>query len=671
VPAVRELLHHLALALAVVALAQAALRMAAAAAPRGLERLIATIVLTVALAIAEALALGVVDLGGNTVALTLAAVATAAAAIALLPRPEVPLLPELYDWWRGLALTQRAGAAALAGFCGAWAVWQLLHFSIGFDSSLYHYPLVAGWIENGTPGSELLLSYEIPYGNYPLTDEVALTWSAAISRSWVPLALWNPLLLLVLAGAGWLTMRNLKVPRVPAGLAIAVVATAPLMVRQLNEPQTDLPALAWLACVAGLSTAAGRRPALLAPALVAAGLAIGTKPSTAPMAVAALAVGAYLARGRLRPLAGWLALGGAGAVVVGGIWYLRNLIDHGSPLWPFESGPWGDPEPRFLGLVNQTFLDRPLETLEGRLDEYVDRLGGSWLLLAGTLAVLAFALLARDRRELRRPLLVTGGLTVLGFLIWSGAWGTGLSTSPELTFAEGFVVSSLRYMLPALAAAALTVALVARAGGLAYRLSVALLSVALGWNLVEVAQLGSPWTPPIGTLALGVLAGLALLAVGTLLTPRIDLRLPGWGVAAATAAVVGALLAAVSGGFLERYTEVSRSTAYGPELVRWFVEQPGFEEDSGRIAIASRGVMAQLAGERFNQRLELVPQWASCDEVKEIARRMPVVVTVPLFFEGTLGVEGYSGARCLADEKPIVDLEPFYVYKLARSPRRN
>jgi hypothetical protein len=119
--------------------------------------------------------------------------------------------------------------------------------------------------------------------------------------------------------------------------------------------------------------------------------------------------------------------------------------------------------------------------------------------------------------------------------------------------------------------------------------------------------------------------------------------------------VVGALLAAVSGGFLERYTDVSRTTAFGPELVRWFVEQPGFEEDSGRIAIA---------GDRFNQRLELVPQWASCREVKAIARRMPVVVTVPLFFEGTLGVEGYSGARCLANEKPILDRDPFYVYRL-------
>ena len=42
------------------------------------------------------------------------------------------------------------------------------------------------------PARPSRLSYDIPYGNYPLTDEVALTWGTGISRSWVPIALWNP-----------------------------------------------------------------------------------------------------------------------------------------------------------------------------------------------------------------------------------------------------------------------------------------------------------------------------------------------------------------------------------------------------------------------------------------------------------------------------------------------
>ena len=384
-----------------------------------------------------------------------------------LPQPAPGLLEELGGWWRGLGPRERIAAAVLAGAAGGWMVWQLLNFSIGFDSSLYHYPLVAGWIENGSPGSGLFLSYDIPYRNYPLTDEVTLTWAAAISRSWVPLAIWSPAMVAVLAAAGWTTLRNLSVPRWAAGLGVGAVVTAPLVVRQLNEPQTDLPALAWLACVGALATGAARRPALLAPAVVAAGLAVGTKPSTGPLVVGVLAVGAYSARDRLRPLAGVLAAALAGAFVVGGIWYLRNLIEHGSPLWPFAVGPFGDPAPRFLGLVDATFLKRPQATLDGNVGDYLARLGGTWLLLAGALVALALGAAAPRLRALRRPLVVAGGLALASCLIWSTAWGTGLSTSPELTWPEGFVLSSLRYLLPAIGVAAVAVAIVARARRLA------------------------------------------------------------------------------------------------------------------------------------------------------------------------------------------------------------
>jgi hypothetical protein len=664
---VRELVHHIALALAVLALGQAGLRLAAGAAPRGLVRVIAAAVFGVALAIVEALGLGLLNLGGSTAALVVAAAVTWGVAVLALPRPEVPLLEELAEWWRGLDLGQRIAAAALAGGAGAWLVWQLLDFSIGFDSSLYHYPLVAGWIANGSPGSALFLSYDVPYGNYPLTDEVALTWGAAIARSWVPLAVWNPVLLVLLGTASWTAARNLSVPRRTAGLATAALVTAPMLVRQLNEPQTDLPALAWLACVTALATAAGRRPALLAPAVMAVGLAVGTKPSTGPLALAALGVGLYLARDRLRPLAGHLVLASAAAFVVGGIWYLRNLIEHGSPLWPFAIGPFGDPAPRFLGLVDATFLQRPTETLDGHLGDYAERLGGTWLLLVGALAVFALGALAPRRvGQLRRPLLVAGGLALMGCLIWSTAWGTGLSTSPELTWPEGFALSALRYLLPAIGAAALAVGVAARAGGWIARAAGALLTVVLGWNLVQDVRLGPPWTPPVWVLPVGAFAGVALLALGMFAParPRAPRRLPAPVLAIALALFAGALVAPVSDNFLERYTKVSRSTAYGPELISWFLDQPGFEDGKGTIGVASRGVMAQLAGDRFNQKLVLLPQHASCREVERFARRMPIVVTAPIFFHGTLGVESYTGEDCLARHRPVLDRDPFFVYRL-------
>lgn len=665
------LVHHVALGLSVLALAHAALRIVSTIAPAGLERVVAAAVAGVALAVAAALALGLVGLGGSAAALALAAAAIFALTVRLLPSPAVRPLAELGSWWANLERPARIGAALVCGASVGWTVWQLLNFSIGFDSSLYHYPLVAGWIENGRPGSGLTLSYDIPYANYPLTDEVALTFLAGIARSWVPLVLWNLLLLALMAVASWVTLRNLSVSRLVAGLGCAVLLTPPIVVRQLNEPQTDLPGLVWVACIAALATGARRRPALLVPAIVAAGVAIGTKPSTAPMAIATVAVGAYLARARLRALAGWLALGLAAAVVVGGIWYLRNLVQHGSPLWPFAAGPWGDPTPRFFSLVDATFLERPRATLEGRLDIYEERLGGTWLVLGGAIAVLAFGIASRGlSRRVRRPLVVAGALTLGALLIWSTAWGTGLPTTTGLAYADSFPTSSLRYMLPAIGAAIVAVALATRARGGVATAATLVLALALAWNLWASARLGTPWTPPLWVLALGALGGLAALLLAEAVAGRLrpDGRrrpaLPAWAPAAVAAAVIGALLAPFGPGVVERYTRVERSTAYGPELVRWFLDQPGFDEGDGPIGIASRGVIAQLAGDHFRHELVLVPQHASCREVEALARRMPVVVTAPLFTQGLIGVESYSAARCLAGRRPLLDADPFFVYRL-------
>ncbi|HYP49189.1 MAG TPA: hypothetical protein VEQ61_11175, partial [Thermoleophilaceae bacterium] len=226
------LLHHLLLALAVLALGQAALRIAARAGATGLARFVAAVVIGVGIAVTQALALGLVGLGANPLALSLAAAVTWAGVTALLPgaSPAGSAGAELAAWWRGLDRVGRLATAAGGGACAAWLVWQLSEPSIGFDSSLYHYPFVAGWIENGSPGSGLELSYDIPYNSYPLTDEVALTWGAGIARSWVPLSLWNPFTLAMLAAGIWLTLRNLSVARLPAGLAVGVLATQPLIV---------------------------------------------------------------------------------------------------------------------------------------------------------------------------------------------------------------------------------------------------------------------------------------------------------------------------------------------------------------------------------------------------------------------------------------------------------
>jgi hypothetical protein len=672
---VQEVLHHVALAVAVLALGDAALRAASLAAPAGLERAIAAFVLAIATAVVEELALGVVGLGTSPVALVATTLAIWAGVRIWLPAPSVSPAGELSDWWTGLKRAWRVVGGAAAGFCGAWIVWQLLHPSLGFDSAVYHYPEVAGWIANGRPGSILELSYEIPYGNYPLTDEVAQTWGAAIARSWVPIALWNPTLLIVLTLAVWQTLRGLGAPRAAAALGAGTVVTLPLIVRQLNEPQTDLPALAWLACVAALALGAGRRPGLLVPAVVAAGLAIGTKTTAAPLALAALAAGAYLARGRLRPLAGPLALGAAVAVAVGGLWYARNVWQHGWPLWPFTEAPWGDPRPRFLALIETTFLDRPIATLDGRLDDYASRMGGGWLVLAGAVAVLVAALVTRLESSLRRSLVISAGLALLALLVWSLAWGTGLPRTDQLPAADGWPISTIRYMLPAMAMASVAVAIATRVGGRVGRMALVLLAGALVWNLVADARLGAPYAPRATTLLLGAVVGAGLVALLELARRRAPIRTRvrpqhSGAVAVAVAVVAGVLMVPVANGFIERHSKVAKSTSPGGEVVRWFLAQPGFEDGDATIAFAARAAFGALAGDRFEHRLELIPQRATCSDVQRRARRGPVLMIDPTWFEGILGLVSYETGRCL-EGRPVAFREGSYAVYQPPGARRS
>ena len=70
--------------------------------------------------------------------------------------------------------------------------------------------------------------------------------------------------MLVCWPGAWLTARHLAVSRV-TGLVTAVLVSSPLLIRQLNEPQTTFPPYL-LACTLALSLGAGAT-GLLAPAV--------------------------------------------------------------------------------------------------------------------------------------------------------------------------------------------------------------------------------------------------------------------------------------------------------------------------------------------------------------------------------------------------------------------
>src|SRR3954470_2727355 len=105
--AAMPVLHHALLGASVVALASAGLRLASVLAERGLARLLAAAAFATAAAVAEALLLGLVSLGGSTAALTIAALATAALTFVLTPAPALSVHEELVASWRERTLPER------------------------------------------------------------------------------------------------------------------------------------------------------------------------------------------------------------------------------------------------------------------------------------------------------------------------------------------------------------------------------------------------------------------------------------------------------------------------------------------------------------------------------------------------------------------------------------
>jgi hypothetical protein len=647
--------HHALLGLSIAALAAAGLRLASLAAPDGLERGLAALTLVAAAAIVQALGLGLVGLGSDPLALGVASLATWAAARAALPEPELRLATELARWAGRLPLTERLALGALGGAAIAYMAWLLRYPAVGFDASIYHFAEVAAWVREGSPGSVEYVSHAFPVGHYPVSGEVLAAWAAGIARSFVPLSLWAPALFVMLCLASWLGLRELGAGRRLRVLAVVALLSSPWLVRELAEPLTDLASLAWLATCASLCAAARRRPALVIPAIVAAGLALGTKTTALVPLVAVLAATAVALRGRLRSLGPWLAGAATLAVAAGGYWYLRNLVQHGSPSWPFLTTPWGDPAPAFVELLDVRFAERPLDTLDGRTGRYAEFLAGG---LATLGAALVAPLLARTRE-----VALSAGVTALALLAWTMAPVTGLTRSPLVDPPDVWVLSTTRYLLPVIACSIVTLVLAARANRPGRALAVAALAVSAGWSLAEDVALGFPKLPSAATLVAGAGLGTVLAAVATWAGPRLPrARLPA--PAFAVAAVgVGALLGLAGPGYLERHAEVTESGALaGRRLTEWFVSQPGFDGEGRRVTFVGRFVAAELAGPRFQHELELLRPDAGCGLVRRRARQGWVVIARPEVGGGVLGIGPLPASRCRPAARALYDDGQMRIY---------
>src|SRR3954468_2256269 len=98
---------HALLGASVAALAAAGVRAASPIAPAGLPRLLVAATLAASAAVAEAILLGLLALGGSTIALTAAAIATWILTRTFTKEPARSPAAELTEWWHARTNTER------------------------------------------------------------------------------------------------------------------------------------------------------------------------------------------------------------------------------------------------------------------------------------------------------------------------------------------------------------------------------------------------------------------------------------------------------------------------------------------------------------------------------------------------------------------------------------
>jgi hypothetical protein len=616
---------------AAAVLLDAAWRTAAALGATGALRIVAAAPLAAGTAELEILLLGSLDQSGSQPLLLALSVAVWIAARVALPAPW--LVRREGARWTSAELL---GLGAALGLAAVWAAWIQKHPGLATDPLTYHLPEAIAWAQHGDGGSVRQVVYEFPVGNYPLADETLVSWLLATSRSFAPALLWAPAMAALTAVAGMTGLRQAGVAVLPAALAVASILAIPIWSALFIGPHTDVGALAWLTCTGTLTIAARERRALLVPALVAGGLALGTKTTTAPMLLALALVVLRPPLPRRGPLLAALAAGG----VIGGLWYVRNLVLHGSPLWPFLATPWSDDIPPILRGIDVSFLDRLSESLDGRTDLYFKILGAAPLLLV---AAAAAAIVTRERR-----VVIAAVIALLGALIWARTPYTGRPDDPV----RDLSLTTVRYLVPSLTAAATAVALASAR----HRIWTAVLGAIAAVSVVKALNLGAPDLPSGWTLLTGAALGAATAhGLSRCAVPRFRAE-----PVAAVALLVAALaLTAAGDGFVRRHATNLRLSTW-PMMA--FASQNADFTDQDFPILSAPQVFGALAGDRLQHDIGLLPRTVSCAEVRSTPGW--VVIGTPPY--SSFRAE-FTAADCLKDLTPIYADPEHRIYDLRQT----
>jgi hypothetical protein len=232
-------------------------------------------------------------------------------------------------------------AAVIA--CAAIPIFSFITSGTGYfiDDFGYHTVAVASWIQHGA-FRQIMPQYE---AYFPLNAELLSGWFALPFHHDAMVGLAG-LVWLALAAVSAAGLARLAGGGTTAGLitAAAVLASTPLVWQTRTFSACDLAGSASL-LAAAYFTASSTRTQRLDQAIVAGllvGLALGAKPTFLPPACLLCLYPLRAPMGRRSRLK-FTATMFASAAVLGSVWYLRNWINTGNPLFPAEVGPFAGP----------------------------------------------------------------------------------------------------------------------------------------------------------------------------------------------------------------------------------------------------------------------------------------------------------------------------------------
>ncbi len=556
----------------------------------------------------------------------------------------------------------------------AWSGWTIYFLGHGVgrvDSLWYHLPAAARFVQTG---AILHLQY---FDANPIT--VFYPFGAELFHAW-GLLLYGGDLLSPILNLGWAGLALAAAAAIgrPYGraphcvVAVAIVLGGPGLVdTQPGSAYNDVVCIALLLCAVAMVVRGGGEVRSSIPAAIAAGLALGTK-FTMIVPVLALAIGVVViaARGnRGRQALTWAA----GLFLLGGVWYLRNLVTVGNPLpsLSLQLGPLSLPSPHS---TTQNFTVAQY-LFDGNVwrDFFVPglrrSLGPAWSALLLLAVAGALGALIGKRTRVIRLLGVVAIISGVAFLASPQALG--------VPGAPAFFVFNVRYAAPALVLSLLLLAVAPVSRG-SWVSNVGLVVAAAVLAITELdpgiwpSGLGlAPFDRPLrgSSAILGALVGVALLLAGGLrfVLPRHAPRRTAPTKLAPALGLSTLLVGLVAGGLVAEHYAQRRYAAQAPlpAIYRWAqrvrngrIGLVGFTEQYPLVGAGDSNYVQYIGASRPHRGFAAI---SGCREWREAVNRAGyrwVVVAPPGFPLGSAAGPEVAWTLSRAPAAAVIDERP-------------